>query len=78
MSDKSLDANMRGFELGFAAARGDMPVATQIAENVSSDAMAAFPEFPVEDALYNRERVSTMQDYQAVLMPRDTSPRCGN
>lgn len=65
ISGKSLDANMRGFELGFAAARGDMPVATQIAENASSDAMAVFPEFPVETRYTIENGFRRCQDYQS-------------
>jgi indolepyruvate ferredoxin oxidoreductase beta subunit len=65
ISGKSLDANMRGFELGFAAARGDMPVAAQIAENASPDAMAAFPEFPVETRYTIENGFRRCQDYQS-------------
>jgi len=56
--------NMRGFELGFAAARGDVPVATQIAEDASPDAMAAFPEFPVETRYTIENGFRRCQDYQ--------------
>jgi len=42
-----------------------MPVATQIAENVSSDAMAAFPEFPVETRYTIENGFRRCQDYQS-------------
>jgi indolepyruvate ferredoxin oxidoreductase beta subunit len=63
-SGKSLDANMRGFELGFAAARGDMPVAAKIAETRRPMPWPHSRNF-LSRRVIHRERVSTCQDYQS-------------
>jgi len=69
MSGKSLDANIRGFEIGFAAARGDMPDATQIGGRCIARCRGRVPGISVETRYTIDERVRRCQDYQNVPTP---------
>ena len=63
-SGKSVDASMRGFELGFAAARGDVPAIPPAAAKVTSNPEAVVAEFPVETRFTIENGFRRCLDYQ--------------
>ncbi len=64
-SGKSVDASMRGFELGYLAARGDAPAASAVAGLPSpATAAAKFSEFPVEAQFTIESGFQRCLDYQ--------------
>ena len=60
----SVEASMRGFELGFSAARGDVPAAANPAPTSPNSNEVVFPEFPVETQYTIENGFRRCVDYQ--------------
>jgi indolepyruvate ferredoxin oxidoreductase beta subunit len=63
-SGKSVDASMRGFELGFSAACGDVPEVSTQAKEPTQNTQLLFPEFPVETQFIIENGFRRCLDYQ--------------
>lgn len=69
-SGKSVDASMRGFELGYSAARGDVPSASALIK-FNKPPSARFSEFPIEAKFIIESGFQRCLDYQDVSYADD-------
>lgn len=64
-SGVAVAASMRGFELGFSAARGDVPAASTEKRVTANSDKITFPEFPVETQFTIENGFRRCADYQS-------------